>query len=359
MLTRRDWITALAALAGTGLSACSQAAEPHVAIDPLKDGLPFPLGVAAMSGQLSDPVWAAIVRTHFSQITPEWEQKMEYLLLPDGQLQFDAPEALYGFARDNGMTMLGHTLIWYAQSSPWFEAVTDPVRFGRRYDQYISDIMTRFKGRTRAWDVVNEPVMDDGSGYRSCLWSDRLGLGYINRAYEVAHEADPNAVLFLNDYNLEHNPQKRLMFLKLAESLLKAGVPLGGLGTQSHIVASLAPGALQIALTDLASLGLPVHISELDISLKTGRTAMLEVRQNEARQQALVTELLETYATLPAHQRFGLTIWGARDKDSWLRRGGEDRGPMRDAPLMFDDTGNAKPLARTLKAELKRFARPV
>jgi len=113
--------------------------------------------------------------------------------------------------------------------------------------------------------VVNEPVTEDGD-LRDCLWRRNLGADYVRLAFEHAAEADPGAALLLNDYNLE-KPRKRAGFLRVAESLLKSGAPLKALGTQSHLSADLPPGQYAAALRELAGLGLPIHVSELDVSL--------------------------------------------------------------------------------------------
>ncbi len=188
--------------------------------------------------------------------------------------------------------------------------------------------------------MVNEAVNDDGAGWRDSLWSQRLGrLDHMRIAYDLAHGADPGATLFLNDYNLETNPKKRATFLGLAEALLKAGAPLGGLGTQTHVPADLAPGAITAALRDLASLGLKVRISEMDVSL-AGAQGFASPDDLRRRQAALYAEAAGAFAALPAHQRADFTFWGLEDGQSWLRHENAS-----DAPLLFDDAGHAKPVA--------------
>jgi endo-1,4-beta-xylanase len=163
-------------------------------------------------------------------------------------------------------------------------------------------------------------------------------------AYQLAHAADPGAPLFLNDYNLESNPRKRSTFLKLAETLLSAGAPLTGLGTQTHVAADLAPGAITAALRDLASLGLKVRIAEMDVSLSRASGGDLQRRQ-----AGLYAEAAEAFAALPASQRFDVTFWGLRDSQSWLRREHAD-----DAPLLFDDQDRPKAAAAAWERGLTR-----
>jgi endo-1,4-beta-xylanase len=168
-------------------------------------------------------------------------------------------------------------------------------------------------------------------------------------AYDLARAADPEAELFLNDYNLESNPRKRATFLALAEALLRAGAPLTGLGTQTHVAADLPPGAIATALRDLASLGLKLRISEMDVSLARARGLFTAPDQLRDRQARLYAEAAEAFAGLPARQRFDFTFWGLEDSQSWLRREN-----AADAPLLFDDAGRPKPAAAAWEAALRR-----
>lgn len=339
-------------LSGLALAACGKQARGQpagAAAQPLKSLAPFPIGCAVKSDLLADPAYAALLARHFSQLTGEWEMKMEYILRDDGSFRFEAPDRLAGFARANGMRLFGHTLIWYAQERPAFARIDGAGQgFADAYRNYILAVAGRYPGQAVGWDVVNEPVAENGEGLRACLWSKNLGeVGYVVRAFEHAREADPQAVLFLNDYNLEHNSRKRSTFLRLAEQVLKAGAPLGGLGTQSHLTVDTEPGAVTAAVRELAGLGLPIHVSELDVQLKPG---VLPDREARLRRQArLYGEAAEALMGLPARQRFALTVWGLRDRDHWLRRGGKPEGPT-----LFDDAGGAKPAFAALAEVFKR-----
>jgi endo-1,4-beta-xylanase len=328
--TRRAVVGSALALAACGEKAQSQ---PPVSIPPLKSIAPFPVGTCVQAGQLDDPAFAGLVAAQVSQLTPEWELKMEYVVQSDGSYRFDAPDRIASFAADHSLRLFGHTLVWYAEKPAFFERL-DGAAFRQAFDAYVQAVVGRYRGRAVGWDVVNEAVTDDGAGWRDSLWSERLGrLDHMRIAYDLAHAADPGATLFLNDYNLETNPRKRATFLGLAEALLKAGAPLGGLGTQTHVPADLAPGAITAALKDLASLGLKVRISEMDVSLVGGSG----LAQRQARVYA---EAAEAFAALPGRQRFDFTFWGLEDSQSWLRREN-----AADAPLLFDDAGRPKPAA--------------
>ena len=340
-----------ALIAGASALLAGQAsAQPFGAVPPLKSLSSSPLGIAVRAAQLSDPAWANLATTHFSRLTAEWEMKMEYILLPDGGLRLDRADQIVAFAHQHGMQVHGHTLIWYAEDGAHFQKLQgNRDAFLTAYADYIHAVMKRYRGSIGGWDVVNEPITDAGNGLRPCLWRKVLGDDYIGLALAAAHEADPDAILFVNDYNLEMTPAKRKTFLNLCEGLLKSGAPLHGIGTQTHIPADIAPGVLSTAIRDIASLGLKVHVSEIDISTANNRPGnMAQPRIDQIR---ALRELAAAYHNLPASQRYGLTFWGLRDSDSWLNSPKEGNG--RDEPLLFDKLGRAKPVASAFADALK------
>lgn len=345
MIGRRAFLGSTLALA-----ACDRfaVAEPSPAGDvpPLK-AAPFPIGACARSNHPDDPAWRALALRNLDQITAEWEMKMEAIVGDDGTLSFTGADRLAAFARDNGLRLHGHALIWYSQDNAFFRGLPE-ARFGAEYDRYIAAVTGRYRGQAISWDVVNEPVSEDGSGLRDCLWSRRLGLdGYMIRAFEQTRAADPDAVLFLNDYNLENLPAKGATFLKTVERLLKAGAPIGGIGTQSHLDIEIPAGQIRAWMRDAASLGLPIHVSELDASLRRdGPVDLRTPTQRREQQVARVRELAEAFMALPERQRFAFTVWGLRDTDSWLREGERDDG--KDSPLPFDAAGRPNPMARAM-----------
>lgn len=345
MIGRRAFVGSSLALAACGRGAPSEPVSGPNA--PLKNA-PFPVGVSVMTGHLNDSGFTALLDRNFSQVTPEWEMKMEYILQPDGSLKFDAPDAIAAYAREHGMRLHGHTPIWYAYEGPSFQRLAgDKVAFGAAYDAYIRAVVGRYRGLARSWDVVNEPIKDDASGPRVSLWSRTLGeIDHIVRAYQQAHEADPDAVLFLNDYYLESQPAKRAAFMRLVERLLAAGCPLGGIGCQTHIDIDLPAGAIGTTLRELASFGLPIHLAELDISTNMKKLDLRLTAEKLRLQADKAVEVAAAFMALPARQRFAFTLWGLRDKDSWLR-GPNGTGPS-DLPAMFDSDGAPKPALEAL-----------
>ena len=343
-LGRRSFLAAAAALAACKGRSGDAQAQTRGPAPPLKSLAPWPVGCSVMTGELDDPAYAALLTRHISQLTPEWEMKMEYILQDDGGFRFDRPDAIAAFAKAHGMRLYATTLIWYAQDPPAFQKLDGSgQRFADAYRNYILAVAGRYRGQASGWDVVNEPTAEDGEGLRQCLWSRNLGQeDYMVRAFEYAQEADPEAVLFINDYNLESLPKKRATFMRLVERLLKRGAPLKGIGTQTHLDAKLQPGAVTTAIKELAGFGLPIHVSEVDVSLNRAAGLLSDRIDLEARQARLYGEAAEAFAALPQHQQFAFTIWGLRDKDSWLRGQKENPTPPWDTPLLFDDLGNPK-----------------
>ncbi len=337
-LSRRAVLGGALAVAACERSASSQVAP--IRLPPLKSLAAFPVGTAVQAVHLQDPALAGLIAAHASQLTPEWEMKMEYIVQEDGGFRFDRPDAIAAFARAHGLRLFGHTLVWYAQSPPAFEALDERrVSFAQAYRNYILAVVGRYRGQAVGWDVVNEAVAEDGEGWRDSLWSQRLGaFDHMVLAFQHAREADPAAKLFLNDYNLEWLPKKRATFLRLAERLMAAGAPIDGVGTQTHIAADQDPGELRRAIAELGQLGLLVHVSEFDVSLSRAQGMFKDRQKLAAGQAALYAEAADAFMALPASQRFAFTFWGLRDGESWLKR--ED--PV-DTPLPFDDFGQPKP----------------
>ena len=342
-LDRRTVLASALALTACGPKAQSQPVPAD--LPPLKTLAPFRIGSCVQALHLDDPALAALLAREASQLTPEWEMKMEYIVQPDGSFRFDAPDRIAAFARAHGMGLLGHTLIWYAQAPDAFAKLDESrISFADAYRNYILAVAGRYRGQVVGWDVVNEAVAEDGNGWRDSLWARKLGaFEHIALAYRTAREADPQATLLLNDYNLEYYPRKRATFLKLAERLLASGAPLTGLGTQMHVAADIAPGQITAMIRDLADLGLPVHVSELDVSLVRSENKLLSRAELQRRQAAVYAETAEAFMALPQRQRFAFTLWGLRDRDSWLKTENAS-----DAPAPFDDAGSPKAGAAAL-----------
>lgn len=230
---------------------------------------------------------------------------------------------------------------------------------------FITSMVTRYKDRVHAWDVVNEPFDDNGvvrsgsSASDAFYWGDYLGDRDVNKkmltngdsmvakAFRYAHAADPTAKLFLNDYAHETNTVKMDSLISLITRLKAKGVPIDGVGLQMHMTYLVSNTGIDNALMKMARLGLLVKITELDISVNLGdqqnpQTANFVLSPTMLPQQAAKFRYVaESYIrNVPEAQRYGITIWGVSDADSWLR----SRTPYhtKDYPLLWDDNYNKK-----------------
>ncbi len=353
MIDRRALIAAIPA--ATLLSACNGHAQeggPTAPVPPLKMAAPFAVGTCVSTDSIDDPPLRDLILSNFSQLTAEWQMKMETILKDDGTFAFEKPDAIVDFAGQNSLRVHAHTLIWYAQNPVAFQRIDGKgSAFAAAYRNYIAAVAGRYRGRVVSWDVVNEPVSDEGGTLRDCLWSRNLGMmDYMLSAFHLAREADDQAVLFINDYWLEKRPEKRRAFMHLVEQLLKAGAPIGGIGSQTHLDIGVDPASIKPAIHDLASFGLPIHISEMDISTRFGARNFSSAQDRSAQQARLVHEAVDAFMGLPAHQRFAITMWGVRDSDSWLAN---PPNPVDlDRPLLFDAEGRPKQAASAFIAAL-------
>ncbi len=345
-LSRRECLGALMALGACTANKANSSESLLLSVPPLREACPVPIGCAVMNAQLQDPATVALLLRNFSQITAEAEMKMGAILAPDGHLRFGGADAITAFATQNRIRLHGHTLIWHKYEPEAFRQLDgNKPAFSAKYDDYIRTVVSRYRGQIPSWDVVNEAVNSDGLGLRATLWGRNFGdLGYIDRAFRVAREADPAAKLFINEYDLERKPEKRLAFMRMLETLLKQGVPIDGIGTQTHINIDIPPGAVEAAFKDIASLGLPIHISELDISFGRNRFDWRSLETRRSLQMDQMERLVHAFMALPERQRYAFTLWGLRDSDSWLRKDPINPVPD-DEPLAFDAQGLAKPLA--------------
>lgn len=268
-----------------------------------------------------------LLAKHFNSITAENDMKFIEIQPAEGQFTFEKADQLAAFAQNNGMKMRGHTLVWHNQTPDWvFQDVNgeqvDRETLLQRMKEHIHAIMERYKGTIFCWDVVNEAVTDEGPElYRPTKWLDIIGEDYIQKAFEFAHEADPDALLFYNDYN-ESNPQKREKIYKLVKSLVDKGVPIHGVGLQAHwnlVNPSLED--IRTAIERYASLGLKLHLTELDVSVFNHEDKRTDLTEPTPEMVELQTERYHQVFQLLREYRDSITsvtFWGAADDYSWL-----------------------------------------
>ena len=277
----------------------------------------IPIGTAVNYGDLfgSDPRYAQTLTDHFDAITPEWDMKWDHTEPQPGQWNFGPADAVVDYALAHGMSVHGHCLVWSQELPSW---VTDgdwtKASLEAVLKQHIQTEVSHFAGRVHEWDVVNEPFNNDGS-YTDNVFLRVIGPDYVSLALQWAHEADPSATLFLNDYNIDWPGPKEQAMLTLARQLLADGVPLGGIGMEEHLSLSWAPSPTQLAdaMSDFASLGLKLEITESDVDT-TGFDGT--PAQRITAEAGVFGELASACRAQPACTRF--TVWGVSDAVSWL-----------------------------------------
>jgi endo-1,4-beta-xylanase len=335
-----------------------------------------------------------LVKEQFNQISPENDLKWQLIHPREGASGYDfaSADAFVNFGLSNNMYLVGHTLVWHSQTPNWVFTGTNPPPagasstanaaatnragfgggFGRyngprasreellqRMKDHIHTVVGRYKGKIKSWDVVNEAIAD-GTGtnvLRSSLWSEIIGPDFIAKAFQYAHEADPEAVLRYNDYGLE-NPAKRKKLITLIKSLQAEKVPVHAIGSQAHVNVSMTFETMDQALTEMGTLGLPIHITELDVNSAAGgqRGFGADISANAtATQGGLVSDadkkLADAYAGIfraflkHTDSLKVVTFWGANDAVSWRAQG---------KPLLFDGEGKPKPAFDAVIAEAKK-----
>jgi endo-1,4-beta-xylanase len=209
---------------------------------------------------------------------------------------------------------------------------------------HIQEVVKHFKGQVAGWDVVNESFLDDGT-LRPSIWSKNIP-DYIAKSFQWAHEADPNAILFYNDYGQDGKPKKMQAILNLVKDLQARQIPIHGLGLQMHININSKNEELASVIHQSQASGLAIHFSELDIAVnpKNDSTFVYNETAQEA-QKHKYQFVFQSYQSIPKKQQYGITFWNVGDKDSWLR--GYFKRP-KEYPLLFDESYRRKPMYSSL-----------
>jgi len=322
-ITRRSLLAAGAALPVLGLGRPLSAAGPTLRSTADKAGLIY--GTAVSSGNLvKDKPFARLVAEQANMLVAEGETKRKAIEPKAGRYNFAGTEKLLAFAGANGQRMRGHTLVWHEANPDWLLAKLGKGASEKLLTDYIEKTVGHFRGRLHSWDVVNEVIHIDEGGEEdlriSSPWYKAYGSGYIETAFHAAHDADPEAMLFYNELNLEADvwwaERRRRSVLRLLEKLLKKGVPVHALGIQSHLKAyrlSYSDAVFSRFLDEVAGLGLKVLITEFDIADIEGPA---DPAQRDADIAALGRRYLDVAFSKPAV--LGCLTWGMSDRYSWL-----------------------------------------
>lgn len=298
----------------------------------LADARELRLGSAVNVTALADPDYQTVLAREFNAVTAETAMKWNAVEPEPGVFERSAADELIAFAEQHGQQVYGHTLVWHKQVPEWVaHGRFDNDQLREVLHDHVRSEVSYFRGRVWAWDVVNEPLAEDGT-LRDSLWSRRLGPGYIADALRWARSADPDAALFLNDYGIEGiNPKSDAMYA-LVSRLLADGVPIDGVGFQVHWGLRPLPESMLANLERFAALGLDVVISELDVRVPEPPTDV------DLRSQAILYgQVVEVCLAVP--RCVSVTVWGFSDAYSWV----PGRYPDSGSANLFDENYRPKP----------------
>jgi len=322
------WITAFALLLGAFL--IPHSAYAAQTLDSLAKAKGRYFGSATDNPELSDTAYTSILGSEFSSITPGNSMKWDTTEPTQGGFNFSNGDAVVAFAKAHGQMVRAHTLVWHNQLPSWVANgswTADTLNAALK--NHITTEVGHYAGQVYSWDVVNEPFNDDGT-YRTDVWYNTLGTSYIANALTWAHAADPNAKLYINDYNIDGSGAKADAMYTLAKSLKAAGVPLDGIGFQGHLATQYGfPSGMQANLQRFADLGLDVAITELDVRMVLPSDATKVATQN-----TYYTNVVN--ACLAVSRCVGITVWDYTDKYSWVPGtfSGEGDATLYDANLV-------------------------
>lgn len=313
----------------------------------LKNILPFKLGAAVkVNGMLKDKQYKDVFYKHFNSLTLENAMKMAPLQPKKGVFEFKEADKIVNDALARGIRVHGHCLVW--RNVPgWVKTFKgDKADWENLLKTHIQTVVKHFKGRVASWDVVNE-IFKKGGGLEpanSNIWIEKIGEDVINKAFIWAHEADPKALLFYNDFDLQYTNKKTQSCYDWAKSCKANGIPLHGIGNQMHTDVNLNMGEFERNTRRFSGLGLLIHISELDV--RAG-AAKLSIAQ-EQKKSKTYSEIFRIYnKVVKPNQQYGITTWGL-GKGDWFKNAGAGKGKWVDDPLLLSEKMEVTPAYRAL-----------
>lgn len=299
-----------------------------------------------------DSGYRELIKNEFNAVTIENEMKMELIMPERGKYDFSQADEMVQFADENGLQVRGHTLVW--ERIPWW---LDQGNFTRDeitnlLKEYVQTTVKQYQGRIYAWDVVNEAFDNEGN-LKENFWLQHIGSDYIELAFRWAKEADPDALLFYNDYENEVSSAKTEATIKWLSELRQKGVPIDGIGMQMHldIANDFHVDQVQNVMNQMEQEGFLVHITELDIKLQHSGEDLETKQRLQAERYAEIMKVCLQQATCDS-----FTVWGAADPYSWIGFT-EEPGASVAYPLLFDDKLKRKPAYKAIKAIFKEDIR--
>ena len=315
----------------------------------------FMIGVAVNQRNVTNAEQQALIKKEFNSITCENDMKPEPTEPQEGQFNWENADRIANFARQNGIKLRGHTLMWHSQIGRWMTAEgTTKEQFYARMKNHIQAIVSRYKDVVYCWDVVNEAISDDANAtdpYRQSAMYRLCGDEFIEKAFQYAHEADPKALLFYNDYSTV-DPHKRDRIYNMVKKMKEKGIPIDGIGMQAHYnIYYPSEARLDSAITLFKTIVKHIHITEFDIRVNEEMGGGLQFSREGANvtdsvKQHLADQYARCFRVFRKHKDVidCVTFWNLGDRDSWLG--------ARNYPLPWDENYQPK-LAYTYIKDMK------
>ncbi|MFK3939111.1 endo-1,4-beta-xylanase [Alkalihalobacillus sp. NPDC078783] len=295
-----------------------------------------------------DPDYLNLITSEYNAVTIENELKMEIMMPEEGVYAFNQADEMIRFATENELSIRGHTLVW--ERVPWWleNGEYSDAEITSLLKQYVQTTVERYKGKLYAWDVVNE-AFDERGNLKDNFWLRHIGPDYIELAFQWAREADPDVLLFYNDYENDVWSPKTEATLTYLTSLRESGVPIDGIGLQMHLdlANDFDPEQLQNVMNVMGEAGFLVHITELDIKLQHSGEDVETKRQKQADRFADIMGVCLTNDACTTY-----TVWGAADPYSWINFTDEASADLA-YPLLFDHELKQKPAYTAIIERMK------
>lgn len=317
----------------------------------LKDALNYRLGASVNPKLLNEnEAYREIVANEFTSLTAENHMKMMHVHPEIERFDFSKCDEIVNFGLFSGKRIHGHTLVWHNQVPQWMKDFQgNQLAWENLLKTHIQTVVKHYKGKVSGWDVVNEAFLDDGS-LRPSIWAEHIP-DYIAKSFQWAHDADPEAILFYNDYGQDGKPLKMKAILSMVKDLKQKKIPIHGLGLQMHININSKQEEIEEVIKQSTQTGLVIHFSELDIAVNPkNNPEFIYDQQSQSKQSDLFNFVFMAFQSIPASQQYGVTFWNVADKDSWLR--GYFKRP-KEFPLLFDDQYSKKQIYQNLYNKLK------
>jgi endo-1,4-beta-xylanase len=346
MITRRELLAGAASLAALPAQAQEMRALRLMAAD---KGIAFGCATATFHYKEADTVRA--LQHDAAILVPEYEMKRDEIEKARGQLDFSALDRIFAFARDNGMAVRGHPLVWYHANPAWLEDALKARRDETLLTGYVGAMMRRYRGRMHSVDVVNEAILEDGSGMRPSMWLTAFGERHIDMAFHACKQADPSCLRVYNDWGCEqgaaHNDRFRAATLRLLDGLIRRGAPVQGLGLQAHLSAfgnKVDQPKLRSFANEIRARGLALLVTELDVSDQGGPSDIAARDRGVADETRRFMDVVLDQPNLQTVLTWGITDRHLDPPDEWkLKLMG-----WKNRKLPYDEQMRRKPMWNAL-----------